>query len=97
MRDFRLEGFRSFGFRVRLCLNCLGPQKAQSLVVLADVVANVQVQHLAIRQTDDFVAILGKDWVLAKEVNKRYHNKEHILFTIDPYSLNKNPEEGREA
>ena len=36
-----------------------GLESPKGLVVLADVVANVQVQHLAVRQTDDFVAILG--------------------------------------
>ena len=35
----------------------------------------------------------AKDWVLVKGFNLSYHNKETILFTIDPHygNLNKLP------
>ena len=29
-------------------------------------------------------------WVLVKELHLNYHNKETILFTIDPYDGNSN-------
>ena len=40
-----------------------------------------------------FLGSIGVRWVLARQANVSYHNKETTSFTIDPYydSLNLNP------